>query len=971
MYSLSDGATFSGNWLCVPHVKDIANWLAAGVYTEHQGDFFSKVHPGTGKWIFTDPVYRKWLDGGLNRLLLSGIPGAGKTILASNIIHDLQNRFTQRDASAVAFFYSSFKRHADQSSLSITSSLVRQLFLQGSKNSHDVLNLYEELNKDEPPARLNQKEISASLESLLLGFSRVIFIFDALDECQGPNGPGDKPWEDVLTLLYRLQDKLNSKVVVQILATSRPIPEADRYFQVLERCRVQATDDDLATFCDAMISNIRCIAKKTELHPQIRDAICASAQGMFLLAKLHCDALMAKTKPKDVPESLKKFREGGNALERAYEDTMQRIKSQPAEHKELARRVLTCITFCARPLTVAEVQHALAIDENTTELDAEYDLDDPELMISSCAGLVTVDAQSNVMRLVHYTTQMFLQSLSEGFLLDPHGFIASCCLNYLHLDAFTDGHPYVENDGRCDNSELKEKHRALREIRNLEYPFLRYSAEYWSHHLSRTTPAISAAGRVLSFLDCPGRIACAFDVYFGGSLFAHGITALHLLARMGADSWIMEYISRGHPLDSGVAFPRSCSKCTNSELEQKRLLMGTTMPWERAATSLRDDDGRTPIWHAAVRGNTSTIELLINRHGKLVNVADANGRTPLLSTIYADHEDTALKILEEPTVLWKETRENFRQRTALHVAALRGRESVVDRLLELDADIPRNEAESHEALLTSVQDENGVTPLCFAAASGHLGIVKRLLAYSGGRELNVATHVWRCTPGLWAAKFGRLDVLRHLAVQEAFKANVCDRDGLSLLHLSASSSDVPTLEFVLDMRILPIDALDPRGRTALWWAAHHCHGGAARCLISRHANPEAADDDGVTPLMEAASRHCADVVALLSPLVSNIDSTDNKGKTALHHLGTTDDSKLGDDFSDFDPGLFQSCMDSLLEHGAALEDVRDEEGNSPYDTLYRYATLAVQTEYSNHRLFTALGDLRTNFRHGIVRAAAE
>ncbi|KAK4944340.1 hypothetical protein LTR10_016226 [Elasticomyces elasticus] len=951
-------------------VKDIANWLAAGDYTEHQGDFFSNVHPGTGKWIFTDPVYCKWLDGGLSRLLLSGIPGAGKTMLASNIIHALQDRLTQQDESAVAFFYSSFKRHADQSSLSITSSLVRQLFLQGSKNSHDVQMLYEELNKSELPARPNQKEVSTLLESLLLGFSKVTFIFDALDECQGPNGPGDKPWEDMLTLLYRLQDKLSPKVVVQILATSRPIPEADRYFQVLERCRVQATDDDLATFCDAMIPNIRCIAKKTELHPQIRYAICASAQGMFLLAKLHCDALMAKTKPKDVSESLKKFREGGNALERAYEDTMQRIKSQPAEHEELARRVLTCITFCARPLTVVEVQHALAIDEDTTVLDAEYDLDDPDLMISCCAGLVTVDAQSNVIRLVHYTTQAFLQTLSEGFLLDPHGFIASCCLNYLHLDAFADGHPYVETDGQYDISELREKHRDLREKRNLQYPFLRYSAAYWNHHLSRTIPAIHATKQVMSFLDCPGRISCAFDAYFGRSSSAHGITALHLLARMGADSWIREYINRRHPPVSDVAFPRSCPKCTGLELEQKQLLMGTNMPWERTATSLRDSEGRTSIRHAAFRGNTSTVGILIDLHSQLVNEADASGLTPLLSAIYGAHEHTALRILEEPAVSWKETRENILQRTALHVAANRGCESVVDRLLELDADIPRNEAESHKALLTSVQDPNGVTPLCFAAANGHLSIVKKLLAYSGGRELNVATHVWRCTPGLCAAKFGRLEVLRHLAVQEAFKTDVCDRDGLSLLHLSASSGDVPTLEFVLDMQILPIDALDPRGRTALWWAAYHCHGGAARCLISRHANPEAADDDGVTPLMEAASGHCADVVALLSPSVCNIDSTDNKGKTALHHLGTTDDSKLGDDFSDFDPGLFQSCMDSLLEHGAALDNVRDEKGNSPYDTLYMYATLAVQTEYSNHRLFTALGDLRTKSRHGIVRAAA-
>lgn len=202
----------------------------------------------------------------------------------------------------------------------------------------------------------------------------------------------------------------------------------------------------------------------------------------FLLAKLHCDALMMKTKPRDVLQALEKFREAGNALDRAYEETMERINSQADERKELAGRVLICITFCAQPLTVGEVQHAVAVDASSTDL-KDYDLDNPNLMVSSCAGLVTVDAQSTTMRLVHYTTQIFLESLSEGFLLNPHGFLASCCLNYLDLDAFTDGHPYVDDSVFRFGRRLQEVReirclRELGEMRRLQYPFLEYSAAY-------------------------------------------------------------------------------------------------------------------------------------------------------------------------------------------------------------------------------------------------------------------------------------------------------------------------------------------------------------------------------------------------------------------------------------------------------------------------------------------------------------
>lgn len=234
-------------------VQNIADWLAPGTSSGHQADVFTHILPGTGQWIFTSPRYREWLDGGQTRLLLSGIPGAGKTILASNIIHNLQNSATPENGSAVAFFYSSFRRHDDQSSLSIISSLVRQLFLQGSENGHEVQQLYEEHKKRQ--TRPNQKDISSALESLLLGFSKVAFVIDALDECKDSSGLG-APWKDVVKLIFDMQDKLSAKVVIQILATSRPITEDYELFGELERLDIYAMDDDLAMFCDAMIPRI-------------------------------------------------------------------------------------------------------------------------------------------------------------------------------------------------------------------------------------------------------------------------------------------------------------------------------------------------------------------------------------------------------------------------------------------------------------------------------------------------------------------------------------------------------------------------------------------------------------------------------------------------------------------------------------------------------------------------------------------
>ncbi len=55
-----------------------------------------------------------------------------------------------------------------------------------------------------------------------------------------------------------------------------------------------------------------------------------------------------------------------------------------------------------------ELQYAIAVEIGESELDEE-NLPDIEDIISVCAGLVTIDEQSGVIRLVHYTTQEYFE----------------------------------------------------------------------------------------------------------------------------------------------------------------------------------------------------------------------------------------------------------------------------------------------------------------------------------------------------------------------------------------------------------------------------------------------------------------------------------------------------------------------------------------------------------------------------------
>jgi hypothetical protein len=70
---------------------------------------------------------------------------------------------------------------------------------------------------------------------------------------------------------------------------------------------------------------------------------------------------------------------------------------------ELAKQVLLWITCSKRPLTTSELRYALVVEVGKAELD-EDNLPQIEDMVLVYAGLVTVDEESCIIRLVRYTT---------------------------------------------------------------------------------------------------------------------------------------------------------------------------------------------------------------------------------------------------------------------------------------------------------------------------------------------------------------------------------------------------------------------------------------------------------------------------------------------------------------------------------------------------------------------------------------
>lgn len=86
----------------------------------------------------------------------------------------------------------------------------------------------------------------------------------------------------------------------------------------------------------------------------------------------------------------------------------QRIASNVVIGESRLRQISsTKQSTCAkRPLTTLELQHALAVEVGESELDEE-NFPEIEDMVSVCAGLVTVDEECGIIRLVHYKSGIF------------------------------------------------------------------------------------------------------------------------------------------------------------------------------------------------------------------------------------------------------------------------------------------------------------------------------------------------------------------------------------------------------------------------------------------------------------------------------------------------------------------------------------------------------------------------------------
>ena len=278
----------------------------------------------------------------------------------------------------------------------------------------------------------------------------------------------------------------------------------------------------------------------------------------FLLAVLHIESLASQLNKAQVRNALQKLPKG---LDDTYREALQRIARQGQPSVEMAHKILSLISYAYRPLTIKELQCALAVTPGLPTFDEDAMTPESKL-VSVCAGLVAIDPQSSIIRLVHYTTQEFFEKIRDSEFPNARAEIAVTCLTYLSFD-----HAGY-NAKSCNLYEMEKN------------PFFSYAAQYWRDHM-RATPNPNFNELILRILSQPKKVDCIFQAMDEAPFFSDmdgdaTVPPLCAAAFLGLESVVVLLLKRGADLNESVTgngSPALCIAVRFAQLEVMKVLL--------------------------------------------------------------------------------------------------------------------------------------------------------------------------------------------------------------------------------------------------------------------------------------------------------------------------------------------------------------------------------------------------------------
>ncbi|KAL1619686.1 hypothetical protein SLS54_006623 [Diplodia seriata] len=414
---------------------------------------------GTGTWFLKGQHFQNFLYEDHSSLWLYGIPGAGKSVLSAAVIEFI-NALPMQNV-ATAFFFCEHDNSDTQGARNILGSLARQLALQND-NSFAELEEFHEKHTTFDKFTADNESLLHLIRSISRKFDTTFIVVDGLDECLEGRS-------ETAQILSELASAENSSI--KVLLTSRDEREIRSQLTEFETAEVNAPNSDVRLHVAAQLEapRFKMVGANSSLKEEILEYLVEHSGGMFQWVKCQLDYLSSLPSNGKIRKALKQLPPD---LHQTYERILLRaIETARGDMVLYLERTLRCIAFAARPLSVTEVSHAIAIEQDDTVFDEPMDMGK---ILCHYDSLVKED--NGVLTFSHFSIKEYLGTIAldsgslAKFRLDEnrsHDYLAETCLTYLLMENFNQ--EYTQSEEKI-HSTIQSSH------------FYSYASLNWTYH---------------------------------------------------------------------------------------------------------------------------------------------------------------------------------------------------------------------------------------------------------------------------------------------------------------------------------------------------------------------------------------------------------------------------------------------------------------------------------------------------------
>ncbi|KAJ5373531.1 hypothetical protein N7517_005537 [Penicillium concentricum] len=274
--------------------RTVFNWLKAPDVDGNQYNLTQTRagHPGTGRWLLENQAFKDWFDPNYPKipplLWLNGIPGAGKTVLASLAIEETR-KLTPKPT--VLFFYCKHGDPERNNFLALARSLLAQILEQ---DQNLLLYFYQQCCNSKDAVLTSPEKVTTLLTFALKNCKSAYIIIDGLDECERDQRKDIAQWFRTLVETLPIAEPWR----LRCLFTSQNDSLSRKDFDEIASLTIRTDDikNDLQGFCRREADQLRASLYISEdMADSIAARVAQQAGGMFLLAKLIWLNLSAQT----------------------------------------------------------------------------------------------------------------------------------------------------------------------------------------------------------------------------------------------------------------------------------------------------------------------------------------------------------------------------------------------------------------------------------------------------------------------------------------------------------------------------------------------------------------------------------------------------------------------------------------------------------------------------------------------------